>query len=141
MLYSICFISNSVQLLQEDELESFLAHSIVHNVVRNISGILLYNEGTFFEVMEGEYVDISVLISKIKRDSRHNNVTIMIEQEISNRLFDSFQTGIVSPGNKVKKRLLKFKRQLPKASQYSKSLRTLLDSFTSQEIISSGYGV
>ena len=141
MLYSICFISNSVRLLQDDELEAFLAISKVHNLVRNITGILLYNEGTFLEVMEGKYVDISVLISKIQRDPRHNNITVMIDQEISNRLFDSFQTGILSSDNEAKKEMLEFKKQLPKASQYSKSLRTLLNSFTKNEIISSGYGV
>ncbi|MBK5214413.1 MAG: BLUF domain-containing protein [Flavobacteriaceae bacterium] len=141
MLYSLCFISNSVRLLQDDELEAFLAISKVHNLVRNITGILLYNEGTFLEVMEGEYDDVLVLISKISRDPRHNQITVMMDQEISNRLFESFQTGILSSDNKVKNEILKFKKQLPKASQYAKSLRTLLNSFTSHEIIYSGYGV
>ncbi|MEH6763671.1 MAG: BLUF domain-containing protein [Aequorivita antarctica] len=139
MLHTKCYISNSVNLWQNHKLEELFSFSKTQNVFRNVTGLLLYNEGTFLQVLEGEIDDVETLLSKIKKDDRHDQITVMMDQEISHRLFESYQTGLVFSDDEKQLKILKSRIQLPNASKYAKSLRAILHSFTIPQHSLSGY--
>ncbi|MCA9313231.1 BLUF domain-containing protein, partial [Candidatus Saccharibacteria bacterium] len=130
MLYTKCYISNSVDLWNKNQLDTLFLFAKTQNVFQNITGLLLYNEGTFLQVLEGEKDMVDSLLSKIKLDKRHNQLTVMMDRSIKHRLFKNFQTGLVSSNNEKELVKLKSKIQLPKTSKYAKSLGAILDSFT-----------
>lgn len=141
MLHAICYISNSVDLWQARPLENLFILSKIQNVFRNVTGLLLYNEGTFLQVVEGGKDTIAVLLSKIKRDKRHNQITVMFDRPIKHRIFKSFQTGLVSSDNEKELKKLNSKIQFSKTSKYAKSINAILDSFTLPKHSLSGYGI
>ena len=61
----IIYVSAAVELLDEYELLNILSASRKNNQARNITGMLIYGEGTFMQVIEGEEDDLKNLYKKI----------------------------------------------------------------------------
>ena len=90
MLYSIGYISNSVALLNSGELENLSTFIMEHRKNYDISGILIYQGGTFFQVLEGEKRRIDLLFHKIKSEERHNSITNIVNDPIESRMFTDY---------------------------------------------------
>jgi len=58
-----------------------------HNASAGITGMLLYSEGSFFQVLEGKPDAVDGLYEKIKADKRHERVTTIIREPIASRSF------------------------------------------------------
>jgi hypothetical protein len=68
-----------------------------HNNERlGISGILLYVEGSFFQVLEGNGSVVAPLYAAIQRDLRHTNITQIICESIPCRSFAGWSMGYLS---------------------------------------------
>ncbi|SRX54850.1 BLUF domain-containing protein [Aequorivita sp. CIP111184] len=142
MLNSICYISNSRILFDKDLLHLFFDLIKKRNDAVKISGLLLYHDGTFVQVLEGDPSAVEVVFSKIKKDGRHNQITIMIDREIQHRHFTKYQTSSISSGNDLELRKLRTRVNLPKASSYTKSLWAVLKPFyLDRPPILYGYGL
>lgn len=63
------------------------------NQALNISGILLYDRGTFFQILEGHREAVRKLYEKIEKDKRHTRVTKIILEPIENRDFSQWTMG------------------------------------------------
>lgn len=79
--------------LSEDDLNTILEKSRKNNESNNVSGVLLYESGTFFQVLEGDRAKVDSVYRTIVRDSRHINVTKIIEEEIEERTFGEWTMG------------------------------------------------
>ena len=55
--------------------------------------MLLYTEGSFFQVLEGESEKVGSLLEIIKRDERHTKVTVIIREPIAKRSFGDWTMG------------------------------------------------
>ena len=142
MLYTVCYISNSVQLWQKTHLDSLFSLAKQRNISLDVTGLLLYNEGTFVQVLEGERKVVHSLFSKIKNDKRHNQLTLMMDREIDDRLFNSYQTSSVAFGDLKELTKLESRILLPKTSKYTKSLWAILKPFFSiRQVGIKGYGI
>lgn len=76
-----------------DELGEILATSRVNNAALDVTGILLFEKGSFFQVLEGEADTVDELYQKLLGDSRHNNVTMIISEPIKERTFGDWSMG------------------------------------------------
>ena len=142
MLYSSCYISNSINLWEEEKLQDFFERVAKRNNVIDITGLLLYHEGTFVQLLEGEHTAVEALLDKIKSDRRHNQLTVMMDHQIRHRLYMKYQTCSISSGNDLELRKLKSRVQLPKASKYAKSLWAILKPFyLARQTNLYGYGI
>jgi len=70
-------------------------HSIAlsNNAQRGITGMLLYTKGTFLQVIEGEADTIDRLMGKIKSDTRHYDVQVVVRNSIKHREFRNWSMG------------------------------------------------
>jgi hypothetical protein len=75
------------------ELEELLTKSRLNNAILGITGILLFNEGSFFQVLEGEKTAVELLYEKISKDKRHNKATKIIMEPIKERSFANWSMG------------------------------------------------
>jgi len=142
MLHVVCYISNSIYLWSPKELDRFFKYVQQENDRKNISGILLYNDGTFVQVLEGEANEINALFTSIMRDRRHNHLTIMMDRSIEERIFGGYETRSISFGDVQEVKKIKSRILLPRASQYTKSVWAVLSPFFSlRQIGMKGYGV
>lgn len=93
MNHTICYISNQTKQLSENELDALFQFILENNPPRNITGILLYNNGIFLQVLEGEKEVLKNLFKSIKADQRHHNVLTVLEQKIESRIFENYKAG------------------------------------------------
>ena len=47
----ICYISNAVTLLNSEEMDLLFAQTVINNERQGTTGILIYREGTFIQVL------------------------------------------------------------------------------------------
>lgn len=90
MQHAICFISSASASLPEDEIENLLIEWREKNNANNIKGMLLFSEGNFFQVLEGEKTKVLELFQQIKEDPRHSNIIQVVGQDLSKGSFDHY---------------------------------------------------
>ncbi len=87
MLHQIIYCSSAKISFDEAQLKSLVLHARDKNEYLGITGVLLYSEGTFFQVLEGSPPLVGALMKEITNDHRHTNISIISNQSISTRSF------------------------------------------------------
>jgi len=98
-LIHIVYVSFSSEELSEAELQSLLKEVRSKNEQQQVTGLLLHNDGSFIQVIEGRQQTIRELFERIKKDSRHTNVVKLLEEPIKKRAFPDWSMGFrkISP--------------------------------------------
>ena len=76
-----------------EDLLSLLKQCRKNNDANNITGILLYSKGTFFQVLEGGEEAVEKLFKTIEKDPRHQDCTLLEKLNISERSFPYWSMG------------------------------------------------
>lgn len=92
-MYYLIYISTAIKLLTEEELRGILITSRKKNIAKGISGLLLYSEGVFIELLEGDKMEVILAYKKIEIDRGHTNLIILSTGESSERLFSEWCMG------------------------------------------------
>jgi hypothetical protein len=87
------YSSTATPLFRDDGIEELLAQARVANAQADITGILLYVDRGFFQVLEGHPLRVDETFAKIGRDPRHNRVTRIISEPIKCRSFSQWTMG------------------------------------------------
>lgn len=103
-LYYLVYISKAKELIQEDELVFLLDQSKRNNDIKQITGMLLYMEGSFLDsfkgrfiqVLEGEKENVDYVFNIIKSDDRHLAVVVLSEGILKERYFKTWSMGFRS---------------------------------------------
>ena len=83
-------------------LSEIISASREHNPKSQITGIISYREGQYFQVLEGPHLEVDKLMAKIAADPRHEDIWIFLDTGITER---SFPNWIVSVFNFVDQRI------------------------------------
>ncbi|NDP28300.1 MAG: blue light sensor protein [Flavobacterium sp.] len=110
MRFAISYVSTAISDLNQDEVAELLEQTEIRNNNEGVNGLLIYSDGNFFEVIEGEETKIKNLFKNIKEDPRHRNIMIVFEKEIDQPLFDDKKANFIS--NNTKHRQMKVKNFL-----------------------------
>jgi hypothetical protein len=86
-LFQIIYTSTANGLIGNEELKEMLKGSVQRNKRAGITGLLLFKDGCFMQVLEGEEATVKTLFSKICRDRRHRNIMPLIQETIRKRQF------------------------------------------------------
>ena len=97
----ITYISRISQPLSMEEIETIGVLSGQNNIQANITGLLVYFEKLFFQIIEGDDDEVDQLFMKIGQDPRHNDILkLKTEYGITERLFPTwFMKTINLDGN------------------------------------------
>jgi hypothetical protein len=90
MQHAICYISTAAKDFSDEEIQKLLAEWKENNSKHNIRGILLYSEGHFFQVLEGEKKNVLRLYEEIQQDSRHINLIQVLGKDIAQGSLDGY---------------------------------------------------
>lgn len=74
-------------------LAEILRQSIRNNAANNITGMLLYINGSFLQVLEGEPETLEPLYVKICADPRHTGAVKVLDIEVEERQFSEWSMG------------------------------------------------
>ncbi|GLS26066.1 BLUF domain-containing protein [Marinibactrum halimedae] len=102
MLHHIVYISTAVRLMSFPELVELLDQARNKNEVLSISGLLLYKDRSFIQLIEGPSDSVRSLFTSIERDLRHTHVKILIDEPLEKRMFGDWSMGFVNVDNEVK---------------------------------------
>jgi hypothetical protein len=97
MPYRLVYSSEATAEMGRADLEQMLEESRLRNVKRGITGVLVYTDGVFLQVLEGERDDVDDLMTSLRRDPRHRNVTVIHEGEIDRPAFPTWRMACLSP--------------------------------------------
>lgn len=92
-LIMLSYTSIASHLMTHEELIQLLQQARKNNQSNGITGMLLYMEGCFFQVLEGERSTVEALYFKIGQDKRHHHVIKLLEEPIMSRGFDVWSMG------------------------------------------------
>lgn len=79
--------------MHENQLMDILHNARQHNSAVGITGVLLYSQGTFIQVLEGRDKVIDALYLRITADQRHKNIIKLIEGPIDEKSFPQWLMG------------------------------------------------
>ena len=97
MPYRLIYSSEAAPGLASAELEKMLEESRVRNQVYGITGVLLFVDGAFLQILEGAKEDVLGLMERIERDPRHSGIKVFYEEEVDERAFASWSMAYLSP--------------------------------------------
>lgn len=92
-LISLVYVSYATTDMNTNELKAILDVSRKNNEKRGITGMLIYRDGYFIQVLEGEKEVVQNLFNTIKQDPRHKGVLIVSQQNIEKRDFSNWSMG------------------------------------------------
>ena len=97
MPYQIMYSSQAIKHMTMHALEVILEDARTGNQARNVTGVLVYVDGVFFQIIEGDKDIVRKLMASIASDSRHQSVTVFYEAEVDVRAFESWSMAYLSP--------------------------------------------
>ncbi len=92
-LARVIYLSSATNPFSTQALRDLLEHCRTRNKRNDITGLLLYREGGFMQVIEGPEVAVDKLYTQIQVDCRHSNVIRVIKEDIQQRYFSSWSMG------------------------------------------------
>lgn len=101
----LIYVSSATNLMTENELGELLVISRRKNQEKNISGMLLYGDGSFIQVLEGTAEDIESTFETIKKDKRHKNLILILDGDLPKRNFPDWTMGYMSVNKEEMKKL------------------------------------
>ena len=93
MIYYLVYLSSASHLYSDTEMAGILSSSRKNNAEKDITGILLYHEGSILQVLEGEKETVTQHYEKIKLDDRDSNIIMMTEGTSNERSFADWSMG------------------------------------------------
>jgi len=93
MIKTICYVSALELNVSAPNLKEMFSNIKNKNISTNISGVLLYKNENFLQIIEGEEKTVNALFSKIKKDNRHSHIITLIDFPIPQRLFKEYKTS------------------------------------------------
>lgn len=92
-VYQIVYISAEVAPFSDEDLKDLLTIARANNSAIDVSGMLVYHQGSFIQVLEGERAAVESVFAKIEQDNRHSNTTVLLKGDIEERAFESWAMG------------------------------------------------
>lgn len=97
MYERLVYASSAVSAPDETELRELLAISRDHNVATNVTGLLIYAERSFMQMIEGPHAAIADTYGRITKDSRHRGIRLLLRTDIGARMFPRWAMGFYWP--------------------------------------------
>lgn len=111
-IYQLVYISAAKHDFSEDELQELLIKARENNQQLEISGMLLFHQGSFIQALEGPKENVENLYEKIGQDNRHTETVVLFRGDLDERNFDGWSMGFYRSNQSSKQNLEGFHRFL-----------------------------
>ena len=93
----VIYASAATVSFSQSDLIELLKIARQRNSAVDISGMLLYNAGSFLQVLEGPDENVDALFAKIQKDTRHTRCLLLSRKTIQEKEFENWSMGFVNP--------------------------------------------
>jgi hypothetical protein len=98
LLSSVVYRSRAVAPLSDYDLYELVQAAQARNAVESITGLMLYDDGRFYQWLEGPAEKVSGLMRAIARDQRHTEIEILSDKPIAARQFGDWKMRLATRG-------------------------------------------
>ncbi|CAL4859053.1 MULTISPECIES: BLUF domain-containing protein [Microbacterium] len=92
-VFSVVYSSTATEPMDDDALRELLEQCRASNAERDVTGMLLYRNGRFIQILEGPEQAVRETMGKIERDPRHDRLRVLIDEFIDERHFAEWTMG------------------------------------------------
>lgn len=92
-LYSLVYISKTTETWTDSGLKDLVSNAVSFNIESEITGMLIFMNDRFIQVLEGEEKVVKSLYQSICKDPRHEKQLILVEHPIHKRNFVGWSMG------------------------------------------------
>lgn len=96
-MFQLVYVSHAAWPMDPNDLNDILDVSRRNNVKADVSGLLLYLDQSFLQVLEGPIDAVIDTFGRIAHDPRHDGVRLLVQQHVPERLFDGWGMGFDRP--------------------------------------------
>lgn len=82
MLLSLVYMSAADEPFDQPRLDALLEHARARNAASGLSGLLVYKDGRFMQLLEGPEAAVLETYQRITEDPRHTDVGLLVEERI-----------------------------------------------------------
>lgn len=97
-LSTLVYHSQAIEPFSEVELLYLLAAARSRNRSEGLTGLLVYDEGQFFQWIEGPPLSLQRVWHSIQKDPRHQSLRVITDAEIPIRLFSQWHMQFAHRG-------------------------------------------
>ena len=144
MVFQLTYHSVAVPSIKMSDIEDIMEVSVRNNNRSQLTGCLMYNNGFFLQILEGEEEVVRELFERIALDERNHHVTLLATDNVESRIFKEwamayYQFRTADQLNEAQQQL---KEQLVSLSQTAKKPNFTLKVFwynVRQLLLEDGY--
>lgn len=89
-VFHLVYLSKAAEDISYTDIREILEVSRRNNAQLEITGLLIFRDGYFLQLLEGREADVQAVLGKIREDDRNYAVRVMIETESPDRLFQEW---------------------------------------------------
>ncbi len=93
MIYQLVYSSSATQEFWPDDLFRLVETSRRKNALRAVTGMLLFRDGQFLQLLEGPEREVMSVFELVKRDPRHTGVKVLLSEAVPERQFPEWTMG------------------------------------------------
>ncbi|MEG3620257.1 BLUF domain-containing protein [Magnetovibrio sp. PR-2] len=94
-LQRIIYSSSASSDITPEDIQAILRVSQRKNSQVGITGVLLFVEGTFIQVIEGSQFSLDQFMWDIRQDQRHDNIETLCTETIQTRMFPNWSMAYI----------------------------------------------
>ncbi len=87
MVWSLAYSSTPLIAAHSVEMLDIARVALRRNAARDVSGVLYFSDAAFFQVLEGAEADVEAIYESIRRDPRHEELTLLARGAVPARRF------------------------------------------------------
>ena len=107
-LVRLVYASHFKPEIDPSELARIHEAALEHNGKQEITGLLLFGNDQFLQCLEGGREAVNALYSKINKDHRHSQATLLSYEQIAERDFEAWSMKLVLMSEAKKQLVLRF---------------------------------
>jgi Sensors of blue-light using FAD len=92
-LFALTYLSKATRDLLPEELDAILLQARLFNAAEQVTGVLLYGEECFFQLLEGPEASVRKVFDRISAARAHTDIRVLSQGSIAGRFFESWHMG------------------------------------------------
>jgi hypothetical protein len=99
LVHYLVYSSRETHPMTDVDLSALLDESRKRNETSKVTGMLLYKDGKFLQILEGNEAIVESLYERIRGDSRHKDGQVLLTGDVSKRQFPDWSMGFTNLSN------------------------------------------
>ena len=95
-IFHLGYVSTETGNLRSADMVQLLTEARRINTSRDLTGLLLHRDRSFYQVLEGAEDAVRQTFDSIEKDERHTAIDVLFEGEVDEREFPDWQMGFLN---------------------------------------------